>query len=58
LEAFASSFVPSMATAPTRSSPASRASSSTRRNAASNAARFDRRKAAIVSWSGCRLAAT
>ena len=44
-------------TVPSRNSPISRASSSTCRNAASNACLLVRRKLAIVSWSGCVLAA-
>ena len=67
LDAFASTLVPLIDAVPSRSSPASRASSSTCRNAvppkraglaAEMAALLVRCKAAIVSWSGCRLAET
>jgi hypothetical protein len=50
--------LPWIDTVPIRSSPPLRASSRTCRKAASNVALFERRDTAIVSWSGCRLAAT
>lgn len=56
-EALASILVPSIDTVPSCNNPLSRASSSTCKKAISNAALSVRRKAAIVSWSGCVLAA-
>ena len=44
-------------TVPSRNRPLARASSSTSTNAASKASLLARRNAAIVSWSGCVLAA-
>jgi hypothetical protein len=56
-EALASILVPSIDTVPSFNNPTPRASSSTSTKAASNACLLLRRNAAIVSWSGCVLAA-
>ena len=55
--ALAWTLVPSSATVPIFSTPISRASSSTCTNSVSICLRKRRRNAAMVSWSGCSLAA-